>query len=350
MNDLKDGLERFLAEVYLSRQDLAVDRLANISDGWESEMYSFILSFGAAASRTEETLILRIYPGDHASEKSQRESAGMRRLFEAGYPVPRICAVDSSGLGYIDQPFVIMEFVDGQVMWFMLAEMPDQASMLLIELYCRLFVRLHTLDWRLFVGEEINKYEDDPYRFVDSWFTQGKEALKRNPVIDLSAVMSWLEERRDQLACPQPSAVHQDFHPGNVLVIDDGIPVVIDWTGFDVSDYRFDLAWALVLVNAYSGKEYRDAILKTYETIKGTQVENIEIFEVFACSRRLFDVFVSLTAGPQRLGMRPEAEKAIREQLFAVERVYQLLVQRTGIVLEDVEEFLLRERNIEGTG
>ena len=350
MSDLKDGLERFLAEVYPNHQDLAVNRLANISDGWESEMYSFILSYGAATSRSEEKLVLRIYPGDDATEKSLRESAGMRRLFEAGYPVPKIVAVDSSGQGYIDRPFVIMEFVDGQVMWFMLAEMPDQASMLLIELYCRLFVRLHALDWRLFVGEEINKYEDDPYRFVDNWFTKGKEALKRYPVIDLRAVMSWLEERRDRLACPKPSAVHQDFHPGNVLVIDDGIPVVIDWTSFDVSDYRFDLAWSLVLVNAYSGKEYRDAILKTYETIKGAQVENIEIFEVFACSSRLFDVFVSLTSGPQRLGMRPEAVKAIRERMYAVERVYQLLVQRTGIVLPDVEALISRERTVAESG
>jgi aminoglycoside phosphotransferase (APT) family kinase protein len=224
VSDLKDGLERFLAEVYPNHQDLAVNRLANISDGWESEMYSFILSYGAVASRTEEKLVLRIYPSDDATEKSLRESAGMRSLFETGYPVPKIVAVDSSGRGYIDRPFVIMEFVDGQVMWFMLAEMPDQASILLIELYCRLFVRLHALDWRLFVGEEINKYEDDPYRFVDNWFTKGKEALKRYPVIDLRAVMSWLEERRDRLACPKPSAVHQDFHPGNVLVIDDGIP------------------------------------------------------------------------------------------------------------------------------
>jgi hypothetical protein len=97
------------------------------------------------------------------------------------------------------------------------------------------------------------------------------------------------------------------------------------------------------LVYAYSGREYRDANLKTYETIKGTRVENIEIFEVFACSSRLFDIFVSLSEGPERLGMRPEAVDAIRERMYAVERVYHLLVQRTGIVLPDVEALISRE-------
>jgi hypothetical protein len=42
--------------------------------------------------------------------------------------------------------------------------------------------------------------------------------------------------------------------------------------------------------------------------------------------------------------MRPEAVKAMKQQMPAVERVYQLLVSRTGIALKDVEELIQQER------
>lgn len=342
-SDLRSRLESYLAEYYPDRQDISVSHLSNISDGWENEMYSFILSYGPETSRTEEKQVLRIYPGDNALEKSQHESVAMSRLFEAGYPVPRVFAIDSS-LTHIGRPFVVMQWIDGQVMWSMLDTVSTAQRMTLIELFCNLFVRLHNLDWRPFAGEDIHHQSGDTYLYVDNWFVQAKDALRRYSVIDLHPVLDWLEVRRDALACHRPSPVHQDFHPGNVLVREDGQAVVIDWTGFDVSDHRFDLAWTLVLVNAYSGQELRNTILKEYEKQMASQVEEIETFEVFACTRRLFDVFVSLSEGAQRLGMRPEAVKAMKQHMYAVERVYQLLVSRTGIVLKDVEELIQQER------
>jgi len=75
----------------------------------------------------------------------------------------------------------------------------------------------------------------------------------------------------------------------------------------------------------------RDQILQGYEHHLGKSVEQIEVFEATACARRLFDLTVSLTFGPQQLGMTERAIESIRASMEAHRRVYHLFVERTGL-------------------
>ena len=68
--------------------------------------------------------------------------------------------------------------------------------------------------------------------------------------------------------------------------------------------------------------------------------EELDWFEVAACGKRLFSVVVSLVAGPEALGMRPEAVALMRKQFGALRNVYQLFTGRTGLRLRDVERLL----------
>jgi aminoglycoside phosphotransferase (APT) family kinase protein len=117
---------------------------------------------------------------------------------------------------------------------------------------------------------------------------------------------------------------------------------VIDWTQIQVSDSRFDLAWTLMLVGAAEGWHWRDRMLAEYERLAGAPVQELEWFEVAACSKRLFSVFVSFAAGPETLGMRREAVDLMRRQFPALRSVYELLVARTGLRLANIEEMLRR--------
>jgi hypothetical protein len=49
---------------------------------------------------------------------------------------------------------------------------------------------------------------------------------------------------------------------------------------------------------------------------------------------------VSFAAGPETLGMRPEAVELMRQQFGALRNVYQLFVARTGLRLREVERLL----------
>jgi hypothetical protein len=60
---------------------------------------------------------------------------------------------------------------------------------------------------------------------------------------------------------------------------------------------------------------------------------------VAACLRRLGSIVLSLSEGPEKLGMRPGAEAKMKD-LKHIECVYTLLRNRTGLSIAAVEELL----------
>ena len=125
----------------------------------------------------------------------------------------------------------------------------------------------------------------------------------------------------------------------NVLIRSDGKPFVIDWMNFDITDYRIDVAWSLLLASTNGNPEARDYLLGTYEDIAGNKVEDIEFFEALAAARRLFSIYISLSLGPEKLGMRPEAVEMMK-QGDHINSVIKVLCDRTGITFMGFDELL----------
>ena len=339
MNQIAHRLQTYCQDKFQSKHDVRIDNLENIATGWESEVYAFTLEHGQPSNRVREELILRLYSGEGAGEKSAREFRSIKRLYEVGYPVPQVYVVEHEQSPF-GKPFILMEKIDGQVMWAQLDTVNETTRAELITQFCKLFARLHELDWRLFVEEKERPRFLNPYAFMDEWFGIACHFLEQFPDSGFRAVVEWLEDRRALVPCQQPSPTHNDFHPGNVLVQSDVSSVVIDWTGFQISDARFDLAWTLVLADAYMGSAWRERILREYEFFSGAQVDALDCFIVCACARRLFDVTTSLLYGAEKMGMRADAVTAMRKNWTAHERVYQLLMERTRLRIYQVDEML----------
>jgi aminoglycoside phosphotransferase (APT) family kinase protein len=254
----------------------------------------------------------------------------MKKLREAGYPVPRVFLLETEH-SPVDRPFISMEYIHGEVMWDLLDKVSANKQAQLIDQFCRLFVHLHDLDWKQF---DDNLPINEPFFFIDRWLDEARRVLQNFPDVDASPFLEWASARRDLFACESPSPVHQDFHPGNILVGADDAAAVIDWTNFAITDSRFDLAWTLVLAYGYGGPELRDQILQGYQYHAGKPVEQIETFEAIACVRRLLDLTVSLTQGAQRMGMNAQAVEAMRANMEAHRRVHRLFIERTGLQIE----------------
>jgi aminoglycoside phosphotransferase (APT) family kinase protein len=208
----------------------------------------------------------------------------------------------------------------------------------LLDQFCGLFVQLHELDWRTVAGETFSYVEGDPYQFVDRWLQDALEYGRRFEMSSFDAIIGWLQSRRDTAPCFRPSLIHYDFHPANILVRENGSAVVIDWSGFDLSDSRFDLAWTLLLVGSYESMAWRDHLLQSYERHSGMPAEQLAFFEVSACVRRLAIILVSLRNGPDKSGMAPNAITLIKQQMPAHRRVYDLLLDRTSIRIAEIEQ------------
>jgi aminoglycoside phosphotransferase (APT) family kinase protein len=327
-----------LLRLYADRESAQVLDLARISDGWETDVYSLAVEHGQASGREREELILRLYPGEDAVDKSAREFNAMDKLYHLGYPVPRVIHLEQDGV-LLGRPFVIMERINGRSLGAISDASPMQRKLELLTLFCRMFADLHTLDWRPFALDpslhETQRPDETVRHQLSHW--QGYTHALQFDAFD--PVFAWLRERLPSVQFGSPSVIHMDFHPHNILLREDGAAFVIDWTNVDVSDYRLDLSWTLLLMSTYGSPESRELVLGEYERAAGHSVEQIEYFEVAACLRRLFSILVSLAAGAERLGMRPGAE-AMMKNVDHIGSVYARLRQRTGIAIAEVDRLI----------
>ena len=334
---MEEHLEALCGDALAEWQGGRVLNLARISSGWESDIYSFDLEHGRGR---RVGLVLRVYPGADAREKSAREFRSLRLLREAGYPVPDVflLRIDDSPFG---RPLVLMERVDGESLWATMFPSPGERQGRLLTLFCDLFVRLHALDWRFFADDALLQAgQVSPRAVAERQLGQFRAHVEAFGMHGFLPALDWLQTRLGQVSDYRLSRVHWDFHPGNIILRPDGTPVVIDWTGPEVSEPRLDLAWTLLLAGAYLGADWRERILREYERLAGAPVAHLEFFDVASCVRRLHDIAASVAHGAAAMGMRPGAEQVMKEQMPAARWVYALLLERTGIRIPEVEAMM----------
>ena len=134
-NEIQNRLLSFYEEKYASSGIARIVDLAKVSDGWENEVYSFAVERGQAEKQNREDLILRIYPGDGAPRKAEKEFGGMKKLHEMGFPVPEVLVLELDR-SYFGKPFVIMERINGRQMWPVIDESPEEKRQCLVTLFC----------------------------------------------------------------------------------------------------------------------------------------------------------------------------------------------------------------------
>lgn len=314
-----------------------ISGIEHIQEGWESEIYSFDLKVG---DNEIQTLILRIYPGQDAHEKSVREVQNLRRLSAIGYPVPKVFLLerDNSPLG---RPFIVMEYIPGEMLWPVLFSTTPKNLDRLIDSFCKLFVELHQLDPSPFLDDQSDFINKGKGSIIEMQLEIWRDYYDRIPLPEFLPIFEWLETHQFAVDDERMAVLHWDFHPGNVILLPDESLSVIDWTGMQVSDPRFDLAWTLMLITAYEGYHWRKPFLEGYERHASEKIRDLDYFDVAACLRRLYSIAVSVSIGAENMGMRPGAENIMVKQKDPIHTVYNLLLERTGIKISLVEDWFV---------
>ncbi len=334
-----EQLKTYYAGLYPKRQVLAIEQIQEITSGWESDLVSFVARYASAGLHQQEPLILRMLSGANAAEKAIREFQSIRQLTHAGYPVPQVYDFGVSNEPF-GAPFLLMERIDGMTLGDAVTTASAAEAHQLLMSFCRLFVQLHQLPWRPFIERSHLAYGKNPHRFVDRWLTETARRLTLLPDLDLTALLGWIEAHRSNLGCLAPTPTHNDFHGNNLLARADGSCVVIDWTGFAISDPRFDLAWTLVLHGSFGGETLREQTLQGYLAHCDEPVVALDAFEVMACIRRLLDAAISIQSGAQASGMRADAIHAMAAQAPTFLRVYERLTTLTGLQVPQLAKIL----------
>ncbi len=311
-DEVQTRLMKWFDEKDHEKKDIIVSNIESISEGWESEIYSFHILYNG---NLHDDLILRVYPGDFASEKASKEFHGMKKLHSIGFPVPKVFALEHD-VSFFGRPFVLMEKINGKLIQQVFNESSSEKQKELLTLFCSTFVWLHKINWKNFVEDPSLYKTDDPYSFISNELTRAYETAKYFDLLSIAQpVLEWLDDRKLSVPCEKLSIVHGDYHPNNIILTNDNTAYVIDWTNINIADYRTDLAWTLLLTSSYGNPEAYTMVLNEYESISGKKVKGIDYFIVFAIARRLFSIIVSIKLGPSKLGMRPGAEKMIKSNI-----------------------------------
>ncbi len=307
-----DALAGWLETALPNWRSIRVDSILEVPGGWESDVYDIRVRRGEQPPYEFERLAIRRYAGD--GDVARREFDGMQHLYDAGYPVPEVLAVDPS-TGVLGRPFLAMRWADGEVLPWGRADLGSLA---------RLMSDLHRLDWHPLLvarGSEAPSLVEQ----LDHWETD----LAPFGLPSVESCLEWARRSASPIEM-QPAIVHLDFHTGNVLIDSNGSATVIDWTQVGVADRRFDVAWTELLLTIAVGWGAAARFRAAYELEAGV-LGDMEWFEALMALKRLFSVVVSVRVGPEAMGMRPEARERIVDNLPTLAVPWRTVRDITGI-------------------
>lgn len=312
-------------------EDAAISDVELIGQGWESKIYGF----SVALPGTTLDLVLRMYTGADGADKALTESGGMPRLRAMGYPVPQVYVyeLDPTPLGL---PFIVMERVYGNTLWREMGRQPKRRADYEAA-FVDLLIELHQLDQRPFLA---GATADTSQHLIERDLALWREITGSIPVTGFVDGLGWFERRAPDLTPCPPSVVHNDFHPGNILLAESRDLLVVDWTGLGVADPRSDLAWTLMLMEFEEGSEARRRVETRYGASLPTG--DLDYFMAGAYAKRLYSLVVSLTHGPETLGMHPDATAEMRRHLAQTGPMYDEFRRITGLRLAGYEELAAR--------
>jgi len=268
-----------------------------------------------------------------------REARGLSLLEKAGYPVPRLLLYEPD-LSIFGKPFEIIDKLEGQTLWSLLASAESQQVSQLLSRYGLLLAQLHKLDWRAFITNP-DVIEKNPILLLEEILSQYRSLYTKYNLEGFLQIIDWLDSHKHEISV-RPSVVHQDFHANNVFLCSSDRLVVIDWTQFAVSDYRIDLCWTLLIMGDLGTADWGRQIFNTYASEFDAPAEHLEYFNVIAYMKFLASTVIAFTYDPDEVGLRPDAVQLTREQWSTYKQFSQRLRNITGITVPELEKVLDR--------
>ena len=339
--DLKHKLCNFYKETFPEYQNTEITQLTDITSGWENQLISFDLSYKIQGKQIKKELIARIYPATDAKTKSAKEFTLVKKLHDLNYPVPRTYLLENSG-NIIGNPFVILERINGPTMGEVIENTQEKKRNKLTNQFIDLYLQLHDLNWREFDLITLPLESPSFHSYIATLLNEYITSVIKRGLTDFHEVFDYLKNQMERLDISSLSLVHLDYHPNNILMKKNTYPVVIDWGTANILDFRFDLAWTVLLANAHYSQTLGQLVFESYQQKLGRTIEDFEFFYMFAATRRLIDYVISMTQGAETSGMRPETSMMLKQYNQAYHFVYDILRNHLDVRIGIIEEFLSR--------
>ena len=217
-------------------------------EGFDNDIYFARLTGDALPDEWRRPLVLRVQPTAQRLAVAEREAEVYRFLRGLEYPVPRMLAVVPPD-GVVLRPVQVMEQAPGKVMLKRMVARPWRIPAI-VDLLASLHAQLHALStdgWPFPEERDTSAAVPAERRLrlvhfvVEQHDSLGEQGMER--------ALATVERHVTKLAVSEPSVVHGDLHPLNVL-LDGSTPAVVDWTDASLGDPYADLSRMCLLFEA----------------------------------------------------------------------------------------------------
>lgn len=352
-----------LAQTYMNQESLTDDVIAEFSNhlkadgqfgpnpvvkqhgrltgGWESYIYSLDISHGDQTTAA----VVRILHGNNTLDRARHEYDAMVKLNSLGIPIPKPYL--SGFFESTKQGYILMERLKGRILGDIIQDPEVENSQDYIIKFVEDFVKLHEADWtRVADRDSAYPIHTDPLAFIGPYLERYAKAIHAHGFEELIPLLEILQDHIEDATCERLSLTHNDYHPFNVMVLENGDHRIIDWPSTDIRDARVDLGWSLMLIRSATNDQLRDIVYDLYTEMSSYEIENIEYFELLASMRRLFDIYRLIFA--EDTGMTPEATEAILGEMRQMGINVMLFVnEMTELEFPQLEDVLIYDDELD---
>jgi aminoglycoside phosphotransferase (APT) family kinase protein len=301
-----------------------------LASGWETTVFEFAI--GDPCGRAEqlpvgEPIVLRFYEGSRADEKGGREGPTMRRLADAGYPVPQPYLYEGNH-GALGAPFLLMERVAGGPL-FAARSFPQAFKTFSLGFiaFVRAQISLHRLSLEPPPPAEdsiVAKSRDaNPGSLLERMLAVIAQRVEQGPLPGLREALARVRETSSRFRGEQAVPVHLDYHPQNVIVQGARVTGVIDWVNADHGDRHLCAATTAAILATSAMEQpawmrenvagnslrrlFAGLYIALFQTLAPLEWERFRYCQGVAALLRLSMFGMMHTRGAEAIGLRPQA-------------------------------------------
>lgn len=191
---------------------------------------------------------VKVFDSDYSKADILNESLNQARIEETGLNIPKIL-----GVNMIDGKWAIVsEFIKGKTMAQLMQENPDKFDEYL-EQFVDIQMSIHEMKAPL-----LTKLKDKMNRKISQ--------------ADIDATTRYELHTRLEGMPKHNKVCHGDFNPSNIIITDEGVPYILDWSHATQGNASADVARTYLLFwldgNIEGAKKYMELFCKKSDTAK----------------------------------------------------------------------------------
>ena len=196
----------------------------------------------------DEDRAVKVFDSDYSKADILNEALNQARIEETGLNIPKIL-----GVNMIDGKWAIVsEFIKGKTMAQLMAENPDKFDEYL-EQFVDIQMGIHEMKAPL-----LTKLKDKMNRKISQ--------------ADIDATTRYELHTRLEGMPKHNKVCHGDFNPSNIIITDDGVPYILDWSHATQGNASADVARTYLLFwldgDIETAEKYLDLFCKKSDTAK----------------------------------------------------------------------------------